>query len=236
MMAANADSNSEPRVPLSRERVLHAAIRLADEGGIESLTMRKLARELGVEAMSLYNHVANKGDLVDGIVDLVVSEIDLPSTADWEAAIRECAISAHEAFLRHPWACSLVMSPTTTRGARVPRLRYMEWLLGQLRGAGFSPELTYHAYHALDGHILGFTLWQLGHSAGAKEIGVAQDFADFAGKFLRELPAGDYPYLAEHVEQHVTAFGEDGASESESEFEFGLGLILDGLKRARGLG
>ena len=119
--------------------MLHAAIRLADEGGIESLTMRKLARELGVEAMSLYNHVANKGDLVDGIVDLVVGEIDLPSTEDWEAAIRECAISAHDAFLRHPWACSLVMSPTAARGARVPRLRYMEWLLGRLREPASRP-------------------------------------------------------------------------------------------------
>jgi hypothetical protein len=106
----------------------------------------------------------------------------------------------------------------------------MEWLLKQLRDAGFSPELTYHAYHALDAHILGFTLWQLGHSAAALEIGGAQDFADFADKFLQELRAGDYPYLAEHVEQHVNAAG-DG--ESESEFEFGLGLILDGLKRAR---
>jgi AcrR family transcriptional regulator len=212
--------------------VLQAAIGLADEGGIESLTMRKLARELGVEAMSLYNHVANKDDLVDGIVDLVVSEIDLPSTAeDWESAIREYAISAHEALLRHPWACSLVMSPTTTRTMRTARLGYMEWLLGRLREAGFSPELTYHAYHALDGHILGFTLWQLGHSAGARELSDAQDLADFAAKFLRDLRTDDYPYLAEHVEQHVAAFGDDG----ESEFEFGLGLILDGLKRARGV-
>src|SRR5438132_13160819 len=118
---------------LSRERVLDAAIRLADEGGIESLSMRKLARTLGVEAMSLYNHVANKGDLVDAIVDLVVDEIELPAGEDdWEAAIRTCAVSAHEAFLRHPWACSLVISPTTTRGLRTPRLRYMEWLLGRL--------------------------------------------------------------------------------------------------------
>jgi AcrR family transcriptional regulator len=233
-MAPNNDSSSESRVPLSRERVLDAAIRLADASGIESLTMRKLARALGVEAMSLYNHVANKGDLVDGIVDLVVGEIDLPSTGeDWEVAVRKCAISAHEAFLRHPWACSLVMSPTTTRGARVPRLRYIEWLLRRLRAAGFSPELTYHAYHALDGHILGFTLWQLGHSAGAKEIGGAQDFADFADKFLLELRAGDYPFLAEHVEQHITAAGE--GDESESEFEFGLSLILDGLKKAGGI-
>ena len=107
----------------------------------------------------------------------------------------------------------------------------MEWLLGRLRDAGFSPELTYHAYHALDGHILGFTLWQLGHSAAALEIGGAQEFADLADKFLQEFRAGGYPNLAEHVEQHITASG-DG--ESESEFEFGLGLILDGLKKARG--
>ena len=166
-MASSAASNSEQRVPLRRERVLQAAIALADQGGIESLTMRKLAAALGVEAMSLYNHVANKGDLVDGIVDLVVGEIELPASEDWEVAIREYAVSAHEALLRHPWACSLVMSPTTTRAARTQRLRYMEWLLGLLRGAGFSAELTYHAYHALDGHILGFTLWQ--RSFGCRE-------------------------------------------------------------------
>ncbi len=231
-MAPHADSSSQRRVPLSRERVLRAAIRLADQGGIESLTMRKLAQALGVEAMSLYNHVANKGDLVDGIADLVVSEIELPSTADdWDGAIRTCAISAHEAFLRHPWACNLVMSPTSTRTPRTPRLRYMEWLLGRLREAGFSPELTYHAYHTLDSHILGFTLWQLGHSAAAADIGGAKDLADFATAFVRELRAGDYPHLAEHVEQHLTVPSDGG----ESEFEFGLNLILDGLKRARGI-
>jgi AcrR family transcriptional regulator len=223
-------SRSQSRVPLSRERVLDAAIRLADEGGIESLTMRKLARELGVEAMSLYNHVANKGDLVDAMVDLVVSEIELPSTSDaWEVAIRECAISAHEVLLRHPWSCSLVMSTTSTRIARNARVRYMEWLLGRLREAGFSPELTYHAYHALDSHILGFTLWELGHSGAANAIRGDKDFADFAASFVRELRAADYPYLAEHAEQHVAAFGDEGTSE----FEFGLDLILDGLERAR---
>jgi len=226
-----ADSGGASRFPLSRERVLRAAIRLAEQGGIESLTMRKLARALGVKAMSLYNHVANKGDLVDAIVDLVVSEVELPSSADdWDVAIRQCAISAHEALLRHPWACSLVMSPPSTRTPGAPRLRYMEWLLGRLREAGFSPELAYHAYHALDSHILGFTLWQLGHSAAANDLGDANDLADFAASFLRELPAGDYPYLTEHVEQHLTAASGDG----EREFEFGLDLILDGLKKARG--
>jgi AcrR family transcriptional regulator len=222
----------QPRIPLTRERVLEAAIRLADEGGIESLTMRKLARELGVEAMSLYNHVANKGDLVDAMVDLVISEVELPSAGDdWDVDIRTCAVSAHEALLRHPWACSLVLSPGTMRSLPTPRLRYMEWLLKRLREAGFSPELTYHAYHALDSHILGFTLWQLGHAISEKELG-GGDLSDLVERFLRELPAADYPYLAEHARQHVAAPSGDGARE----FEFGLDLILGGLKRAREAG
>jgi AcrR family transcriptional regulator len=226
-MAPKPDQPTQPRTPLSRERVLDAAIRLADEGGIESLSMRKLARALGVEAMSLYNHVANKGDLVDAITDLVVSEIELPAPgAEWDVAVRACAVSAYETFMRHPWACSLVMSPTRARAVPVPRIRYIEWLLRCLREAGFSPELTYHAYHALDSHILGFTLWHLGHSAGAKDIAGEQDFADFATGLVEELRADGYPYLAEHAEQHVAGV------EGEREFEFGLDLILDGLKRA----
>jgi AcrR family transcriptional regulator len=230
-MAKKTGAKSKPRTPLSRERVLRAALALADERGLEALSMRKLAQELGVEAMSLYNHVANKGDLVDAIVDLAVGEIELPSsTEDWEAAVRECAISAHEAFLRHPWACSLAMSPTTTRTARATRLKYMEWLLRQLREAGFSPELTYHAYHALDSHILGFTMWQLGHSAGAKDLGEGDELADFVAAFIRDLRAGDYPYVAEHAEQHLAGTADEG----EREFEFGLDLILEGLKRAQG--
>jgi AcrR family transcriptional regulator len=214
---------------LSRERVLDAAIALADENGIESLTMRKLARELGVEAMSLYNHVANKGDLVDAIVDRVLNEIDLPATAEeWDVAIRECAISAHEALLRHPWACSLVLSPTTTRTVPVGRLRYIEWLLQRLREAGFSAESTYHAYHALDGHILGFTLWELGHSAAVTNIAAGQDVADFVAEKLRELQT-DYPYLAEHGELHLA----DAPAERPRAFDFGLDLILDGLRQLR---
>jgi AcrR family transcriptional regulator len=209
--------------------VLDAAIRLADEHGIEALTMRKLGEALGVEAMSLYYHVANKGDLVDAIVDRVVDEIELPSgDDDWRTAIRTCAISGHRTFLRHPWACQLAMFPTT-RGARTPRLRYMEWLLGRLHDAGFSPELTYSGSHALDSHIMGFTLWQLGHRAGASEAGGEGDVAAFVARFVRELRADDYPHLADHVEQHLAAPDDDG----EREFGFGLDLILDGLERAR---
>ena len=231
-MATSAESTREPRAPLTRERVLEAALRLADEEGIESLTMRNLARALGVEAMSLYNHVANKGDLVDSIADLVFSEIELPAAAeDWDVAIRKCAISAHEVLLRHPWACSLVMAPGDLRLEDNPRLRYMEWLLGRLADAGFSPELTYHAYHAIDGHIIGFTMWQLGHMAAARSLAGDRDFRDLAAVFVQELRAHDLPLLAEHAEQHITAPSDDGARQ----FEFGLDLILDGLKRAAGI-
>lgn len=226
------DSNSLPRIPLTRERVVDAAIRLADEAGIEALTMRKLARGLGVEAMSLYKHVANKGDLVDAMVDLIVGEIELPSTTkEWDIAVRQCAISAYKALLRHPWACSLVMSPSSTRNMRAPRLRYMEWLIQRLREAGFAADLAYHAYHALDSHILGFTLWQLGHSAGVKTISGGQGFANFAPTLIRELRTGGYTYLAEHAERHIAAPRDDGVRD----FTFGLDLILDGLKRAPGI-
>ena len=203
---------------------------LADEAGIESLTMRKLARALGVEAMSLYNHVANKGDLVDAIVDLAIDEIELPSgTEDWDQAVRKCAISAHEALLRHPWACGLAILPTSTRNVRMPRLRYMEWLLARLRGAGFSRELTFHAYHALDSHIFGFTLWQLGHMEGARDIAAGEDREELAARFLQQFRASGHPYFVEHVEQHMAEPPGEGARE----FEFGLNLILDGLERAR---
>lgn len=218
-MPRKTSASPAPRTPLSKERVLRAAIALADEGGIEALSMRRLGQKLGVEAMSLYHHVAGKDDLLDGIVDLVLSEIELPSTGpEWKAVVRRSAISAHDVLLRHPWACSLAMSPARSLPARV---RYMEWMLGRLREAGFSAELTYHAYHALDSHILGFTLWELGHSY------VGDDLPDLAEAFFREHPADEYPYLREHAEQHLAGFGGDG----EGEFAFVLDVILDGLER-----
>ena len=211
-----------PRSPLSRERILRAAIALADEGGIESLSMRKLGQELGVEAMSLYNHVANKDDIEDAIVEIALNEIELPSAeADWKAAIRQTAISAHEAFVRHRWACSLLM--------RVPRvspvrMRWMESVLRTLREAGFSADMTHHAYHALDSHITGFTLWQVSMPFETKE-----ELVDLAEGFLREIPVDEYPYVIEHAEQHIAPSSPDG----KTEFEFGLDLILDGLARLR---
>jgi AcrR family transcriptional regulator len=221
---------TDRRIPLSRDRVLHAAISMVDEGGIEALSMRKLGQTLGVEAMSLYRYVANKDDLLDGIVDLVMSEIELPSVeADWEPALRRCAISAHDALVRHPWACNLIMSSTKVRPAR---LRYMESVLGRLREAGFSAEATYHAYHTLDSHILGFTLWQVGHvmPGDGPRVTNKEELRRFLATFLRELRLDDYPYLLEHAEQHLT----EGSHKEEGEFEFGLRLILDGLKRMRG--
>src|SRR6266700_1087596 len=163
-----ASKRPAPRLPLSRDRILRAALDRADEGGIESLTMRKLGRTLGFEAMSLYNYVANKDDVLDGILDLVLAESESPSpTGDWDAAIRASAISVHEALRRHPWSCTLLMSPGHARPARA---RHMDLLLGRLRDAGFSAETTYSAYHVLDGHIFGFSLWEASHTYTAQEV------------------------------------------------------------------
>src|SRR3954469_7310190 len=205
-----AAAHTEPRLPLSRDRILRAALVLADESGIESLTMRKLGRELGFEAMSLYNHVANKDDLLDGILDLVLEESEMPSPAgDWAAAVRSSAISVHRALRRHPWACNLLMAPAHIRPAR---LRYMDALLGRLREAGFTAETTYHAYHVLDAHIFGFSLWQTSHAFAAAQI------PDRAAQLERLLPPDEYPYLNEHGRQHLT----DGAHRDVSAFEVGL--------------
>ena len=219
---ATQPSDPQPRVPLSRERVLRAAIALADEGGIESLSMRKLGQELGVEAMSLYHHVANKDDLLDGIVDVVTSEIEVPSDeTDWKEAIRRTAISSHDVFVRHRWSCSLMM-----RRARPSpdRIRWMEAVLRTFREAGFSADMTHHAFHALDSHITGFTLWQVSMPFETKE-----ELVDLAEGFMQSIPADEYPYIIEHAEQHIAPSSPDG----KSEFEFGLDLILDGLERLR---
>jgi AcrR family transcriptional regulator len=224
-LATQTDASAEPRVPLSRDRVLRAAMRLADEDGFESLTMRKLGQELGVQAMSLYNHVANKDDIRDGIVAIVMEEIEIPSReADWKASLRQSAISAHEALVRHPWACSLMMATTTVSPAR---MRWMEAVLGTLREAGFSADMTHHAYHALDSHITGFTLWLVSFP-----FDTVEELEGLAEEFLRELPVDEYPYMAEHVEQHLA----EPSPDDPSEFEFGLDLILDGLERIRDSG
>src|SRR3954452_18691365 len=185
----------QPRLPLSRDRILQAALELVDEHGIDALTMRRLGQELGFEAMSLYNHVANKDDVIDGMLDLVLDEGELPAPdGDWATAIRESAVSIHAALRKHPWAANVLMSYGQVRPAR---LQYMEALLGRLREAGFSAEATYHAYHVLDGHIFGFSLWEASHTY--PDI----DVSEMVAMFERAVTVGEYPYLHEHAHQHA---------------------------------
>jgi AcrR family transcriptional regulator len=212
-------TRARSRRPLTREHILAAALELADEGGVEAISMRRLGQFLGFEAMSLYHHVANKRDVLDGILDLVLAETEAPSLdGEWDAAVRRSAISVHQALRRHSWAASLVMSPSHIRPAR---LHYMDALLGRLRAAGFSADETYHAYHVLDGHIFGFTLWQNSHSFPADQM------PDLETLLERVVPEREYPHLNEHGRQHIA----EGPHQDVSAFELGLDLILDGLKR-----
>ena len=221
-MATRTDPSARPRTPLSRERVLRAAIDLADTGGIESLSMRKLGQALGVEAMSLYNHVANKDDLLDGMVDLVFGEIGLPPRgADWKTAMRQRAIAAREVLARHPWAIGLMESRSRPGPAT---LRHHDAVIGCLREAGFSIAMTAHAYSVLDSYIYGFALQQ-----ASLPFKTSEEAAEVAESILRQFPADAYPHLAELTIQHVLQPGYDYADE----FAFGLDLILDGLERVR---
>jgi AcrR family transcriptional regulator len=183
--------------------------------------MRRLAHELGVEAMSIYYYVANKDELLAGMLDIVASEIEVPrGEADWKTAIRRSAVSFHDALSRHRWATSLLMSGPP--GVSPAQLRYNDALLRRLRESGLSPELSHRAYHALDSHIVGSTLWAAGISA------VMKTKSDFVQKFIRELPRDEYPDFANHVDQHMT---KSVRTSGKSEFEFGLDLILDGLEQ-----
>ena len=209
------------RAPLSRDQVLRAAVTLADEGGIGALSMRKLGQALGVEAMSLYNHVAGKGDLLDGMIDVVFGEIGLPGGDDgWKQAIRRRAISAREVLGRHHWAIGLMES---RRSPGPATLRHHDAVLGCLREAGFSVALTAHAYSLLDSYIYGFALQEasLPFDTGEEAAQVAQDISAM-------MPGGEYPYLAEIATVHVLQPG----YQYGREFEIGLDLILDALERA----
>lgn len=210
-----------PRTPLSRHKVLRAAVALADENGLEALTMRKLGEAVGVEAMSLYTHVANKEDLLDGMIDLVFSEIDLPSDEDdWKTAMRQRAISVRQVLSRHRWAIGLMESRTSPGPAS---LRHHDAVLGCLRKAGFSVVLTAHAYSALDSYIYGFALQERG-----LPFDTPDETAQLAQSILSRAAADQYPHLAELTAEHVLRPGYDYTDE----FEFGLDLILDGLERA----
>jgi AcrR family transcriptional regulator len=208
------------RKPLSRERILDTALALVDEQGIEALSMRRLGQELGYEAMSLYNHVANKDDLLAGILDLVLAEMEPPELDGGLPAIRAAALSAHEALKRHPWAANMLMSPGAIRPARIA---YMEALLATLRGAGLSAETTYHAYHVLDAHTIGFSLWASTHGK------MPEDIEDARAWFEEMIPVATFPYLHEHGLQHL----DDGPHHEVSAFEFALDLLLGGFERLR---
>jgi AcrR family transcriptional regulator len=210
------------RKPLNRERVLRAAVALADERGAEELTMRKLAKELRVEAMSLYNHVANKDDLLDGMIDIVFSEIDVPSPGDdWKEELRKRAVSTRAVLARHPWAVGEMEGRT---GHGPANLRVHNAVLGCLRAAGFSVEMSVHAYSVQDAYIYGFALQESDMSSETPA-----DFAAEARRQMREYDAllADYPYLVEVVGGYVAESGYD----YDAEFLFGLDVILDGLER-----
>jgi AcrR family transcriptional regulator len=207
-----------PRIPLSRERVLHAAVSFADQSGLEALSMRKLGEAVGVEAMSLYNHVTNKDDLLDGMIDMVFSEIDLPSGEhDWKTAMRQRAISVRRVLSRHRWAIGLMQARTAPGPAT---LRHHDAVIGCLRNAGFSVDLAAHAYSALDSYIYGFALQQR-----SLPFDTPDQTAELAQAILAQVPAGEYPHLAELTTEYVLRPGYDYGNE----FEFGLDLILDAL-------
>jgi AcrR family transcriptional regulator len=202
--------------------VLEAALALADEGGVEALSMRKLADELGVKAMSLYNHVANKDDVLDGIVDAAMSEIAVPPLGtEWRAAVREIALSTHETLLRHHWVVGL-------RARRRPGpglMRYGDSLMGCFRDAGFSKNLTYHAYHVIEGYILGYTTQVLNY----RSVDVSQ-FEDIMVGFSRGDFQAEYPHFTEHALQHMEPAP---GQEDVDGYELGLDVILEGLERLR---
>jgi AcrR family transcriptional regulator len=221
-MAARNERGAGRRVSLSKERVVRTAIALADEEGVASVTMRGLAEKLGVEAMSLYHHVAGKDEILDGMVDAVFAEIELPaSDVDWKTAMRLRAISAREALARHPWALGLMESRANPGPAT---LRHHDAVIGSLRRAGFSVAMTAHAFSALDSYIYGFVLQELN-----LPFDTSAELETVAAGIVQQLPADTFPHLTELIVEHALQPGYAYASE----FAFGLELILDGLERAR---
>ena len=226
-MVTQTDSTTEPRLPLSRERVLRAAIDLADSEGLQSLSMRNLAEALGVQAMSLYNHVDNKEDILNEMVDVLIAEIqegidgvDLaPSADNWKASIRHRALSARAVLMNHQWAPGVIVSRSVMTAAV---LRYFDATLGTLLDGGFSIDLAHHAMHALGSSVLGFT----------QELFETDDPGpEVAAIFMAETPAAEFSNivaLANHVQHEEESILGTGCDDL---FEFALDLMLDGLDR-----
>jgi AcrR family transcriptional regulator len=211
--------DSPSRTRLTRERVQRAAIAAADAGGLEALTMRKLAEELEVAPMALYRHVANKDDLIDAMVDIVFGEVGLPlSGHDWRTAMRQRAISLRDVLMRHRWAIGIMESRTNPGPAT---LRHHDAVLGSLRAGGFSVAMAAHAYSVLDSYIYGFALTKMNLPFGSDDV------AEVAEAMLQPFPASEYPNMVEILTEHVMKPGYDYGDE----FEYGLDLILDGLER-----
>jgi AcrR family transcriptional regulator len=217
-MAESVNESAKKRVPLSRERVLLGAIDIADVGGVASLTIRSLAQHLGVKPMALYYHVANKDEILDGIVDRVFAEIELPSVdGDWQSEMVRRANSARRVLRRHSWAIGLMESRKNPGPAT---LRHHDAVLGTLRGAGFSVEMTAHAYALLDSYIYGFALQEASLPFEGPESA-----GDVAEPMMKQFPAGAYPHLVEMATEYILQPGYDFGDE----FDFGLDLILDAL-------
>lgn len=221
---ATQSSPRQKREPLSRERILSAAVAVADAEGYGSLTIRSLAHHLGVQPMALYYHVANKAEILDGILDLVFSEIELPSAdGEWRTKMARRANSARSVLRRHPWAIVLMQSGTAPGPAT---LRHHNAIIGALREAGFSVTMTAHAYALLDSYIYGFAL-----AEASLPINGPETVAEVAESMMQEHPLDDYPHLAEFSTEHILQPDYDFGRE----FQFGLDLILDGLARSIGL-
>lgn len=213
-----AKKSKSRRTPLDRERILRAAVAFADKNGVEALTMRELAKRLGFGVMSLYNHVANKDEVLEGMADFIAGEIVLPteSNANWKETIRSCASSAHEILLKHRWAAK-------EWSCRLPgpcRTRFMEWILKVLSEEGLSPDLIYHGFHAVCVHIVGFTQQEIGYDQM-----FGSEFDKLTNEFLDTM-SSTFPHLAEHARGHLERDCD------ENEFGIVLDLILEGIESA----
>jgi len=221
-LATEGVSRADARSGLRRELILQAAIAQADAGGLEAVSMRRLAETLEFAPMALYRHVANKDDLIDAMVDAVYGEIELPVAGpDWKSAMRRRAISVRDALSRHRWAIGLMESRRTPGPAN---LRHHDAVIGSLRAGGFDIAMVAHAYSLLDGYIYGFALTKMN-----LPFQTSEEVPDVAAQMLAPFPAGEYPYLLEILTDHVMKPGYDYADE----FEYGLDLILDSLERLR---
>ncbi|TWD16259.1 TetR family transcriptional regulator [Streptomyces sp. T12] len=227
-MPRQADAPHRPRAPLSRQRVLSAAVALADEGGADALSMRKIAQHLGVVPMALYKHVAHKDELLDGMIDAVVGEIDPPvEDADWKTTVRLRVLSARRMLLRHPWASGVIEARMKARAAPTPAVTaYLDEMIGVFRAGGFPLDLVHHAMHVMGSRLLGFSQELFDDSPGRPPD---------ADALPPEEAAARYPHIAAlaravaHDKGSVVGSGCD----DQVEFEFALDLTLDGLERLR---